>query len=158
MDKIGVMSSLLARSREDYGQYYDVHFMDIYKMFVEMADRVSQRRGIANSFYVSVNAALIALVSFLVERAEENYAILVLLGILICICLVWASNINAYKRLNSAKFDVICEMEKMLPVRAYGAEWDILTNKKHKTLCFNETFVPYCCIFLYALYFIYSLI
>ncbi len=34
--------------------------MELYKLAVEMADRVSARRGTANAFFVTVNTALLA--------------------------------------------------------------------------------------------------
>ncbi|RDD97660.1 hypothetical protein DTW92_07525 [Paracoccus pantotrophus] len=37
----------------------DKEVLEIYKMLVEMADRVSQRRQSANSFYLTVNTAII---------------------------------------------------------------------------------------------------
>ena len=36
--------------------------LDMYKTAVEMADRVSARRGTANTFFVTLNAALAAVV------------------------------------------------------------------------------------------------
>ena len=36
--------------------------LELYKLAVEMADRVSARRALANSFFVTVNGALVALV------------------------------------------------------------------------------------------------
>jgi len=38
----------------------------------------------------------------------------------------WRALLRYYRRLNGAKFDVINEMEKMLPVKPYTDEWAIL--------------------------------
>ena len=34
--------------REEYGTNYQAHLLEEYKLYVEMADRVSQRRAVAN--------------------------------------------------------------------------------------------------------------
>jgi hypothetical protein len=46
-----------------YGDKFQDHLMEQYKICVEMADRVSVRRNQANSFYISLLSALIALLS-----------------------------------------------------------------------------------------------
>src|SRR5262245_9792406 len=35
------------------------HLLEQYKLYVEMADRISQRRGTANTFFLTVNTAII---------------------------------------------------------------------------------------------------
>ena len=39
--------------------------IDQYKLYVEMADRVSSRRAAANTYFLSLNTAVVALVSYL---------------------------------------------------------------------------------------------
>ena len=38
----------------------DPQVLDIYKLAVEMADRVSSRRATANAFFLTVNTGLVA--------------------------------------------------------------------------------------------------
>ncbi len=38
-------------------------YLELYKLAVEMADRVSARRATANAFFLTVNTALLAFVS-----------------------------------------------------------------------------------------------
>ncbi|MGL6307740.1 hypothetical protein ACSZMF_18840 [Aeromonas caviae] len=45
-DKLNLISSL----KSAYGEEYEKHLFEQYKMFVDMADRVSARRMLANSF------------------------------------------------------------------------------------------------------------
>ncbi|MGW1594955.1 RipA family octameric membrane protein [Streptomyces sp. NPDC002343] len=42
--------------------------LDLYKLAVEMADRVSARRGTANAFFLSVQTALVTVLGFSVPR------------------------------------------------------------------------------------------
>ena len=47
---------------EEYGEDYRAHLLEQYKLYVEMADRVSQRRDQSNRFYVTIVSALAAIV------------------------------------------------------------------------------------------------
>jgi predicted homoserine dehydrogenase-like protein len=57
-----------------------------------------------------------------------NYATKCPLGVL------WKRNIDSYKDLNTGKFRVITEMEKVLPVAAFTAEWEVLQRGENKSL------------------------
>ena len=46
---------------EKYGDNYQAHLMDQYRLYVEMADRTSQRRDQSNRFYAGLVSAIIAL-------------------------------------------------------------------------------------------------
>ena len=46
---------------DEYGENYQAHLPEQYKLYVEMADRVSQRRDQSNRFYVTLVSALVAL-------------------------------------------------------------------------------------------------
>ena len=47
----------------EYGPSYRDHSFEIYKTYLEMADRISGRREKANSFFLALNTALIALLA-----------------------------------------------------------------------------------------------
>lgn len=94
-------------------------FLDEYKLAVEMADRVSARRGAANSFFLTVNTALTALLGgtdlkWYVSAAGIAFAA------------TWWALLRSYRDLNRAKFTVILQMEERLPVQIYGDEWRVL--------------------------------
>ena len=96
---------------------------DIYRMLVEMADRVSQRRQAANNFYLSVNTALIGASAYLstLRPMWASLAVIAVAGI--AISLLCMRNIDSYRTLNAAKFRVITDLEKTLPVQAFTEEW-----------------------------------
>jgi hypothetical protein len=52
---------LLSHAAADYGDRYREHLFEQYKMYVDSADRISQRRSSTNSFLLTVNAALVTL-------------------------------------------------------------------------------------------------
>jgi hypothetical protein len=44
----------------------------------------------------------------------------------IMLSVAWAAQLHRYRELNQAKFAVIAELEELLPVRPYQAEWRAL--------------------------------
>lgn len=97
------------------------HYFDLYKLAVEMADRISARRGIANSFFLTVNTGLAALLG----SGELRWYVAAAGIIFSC---TWWALLKSYRELNSAKFQIILAMEERLPVRVYGDEWDRLKS------------------------------
>lgn len=92
------------------------NYFELYKLAVEMADRISARRGVANSFFLTVNTALITLLGTLDVRWYTAVAGIVL-------CATWWALLKSYRDLNRTKFEIILAMEARLPARVYGDEW-----------------------------------
>lgn len=92
------------------------HYFEIYTLAVEMADRVSARRLVANSFFASINTGLIALIG---TKGSPWYVA----GAGALLCLVWWALLKSYRELNSAKFKVINAMEAQLSVKIFSDEW-----------------------------------
>ena len=49
-----------AISPDGVSQTYDGALLEQYKLYVEMADRVSARRGLTNSFFLTLNTSVVA--------------------------------------------------------------------------------------------------
>jgi hypothetical protein len=101
---------------------------ELYKLAVEMADRVSARRASANALFVGIQTASVASLGFLAARRPPAPD-----GFLVAICAVgvigagaWFLLLRSYRDLNRAKFNVILKLEDQLPVRIYGEEWQSL--------------------------------
>ena len=134
MDIENKLSSL---EKKDYGNEYNSHLLEMYKIFLEMMDRISSRRQSANSFFLSINTAIVALVGYvqLGKKAGESvdfYWVVGLAGMVLCY--TWYRLTKSYKDLNSAKFKVILEVEKKLPISPYDAEWETLGKGKNAKL------------------------
>jgi hypothetical protein len=71
-------------------------YLELYKLAVEMADRVSARRAVANSFFLTVNTALAALLGSGSFRWYVSVA-----GIVFAV--TWWALLRSYKELNAAK-------------------------------------------------------
>lgn len=116
--------------------------LEQYKLFVEMADRNSERRGETNKFYITILTGLLALTSWAATNThlcEVFNIVLLFISILsFVLCGIWYLNINSYRQMNRGKFDVILEMEKQLPFPCYGREWEILESGKN-----HRNYIPY---------------
>lgn len=97
----------------------------IWQTCVEMANGVSQRRDTMNNLFVTLNIAVIAAVSWM---WDVKTVFLCAAGLVICV--VWLLYINNFKRLNTAKFRVIYDLEERLGVTPFKDEWDILKKTK----------------------------
>lgn len=137
-----------------------------YKLYVEMADRISQRRAQTNQFYITVLSALFVILSLIVSNGlYQNllYIIVsVIAGIGIILCIVWFKNIKSYKQLTSGKFLVIHQMEEKLPFDAYKKEWEILGKGEKWDVYFPltnlEKFLPLIMAGLYGFIILLSII
>jgi len=144
-------SELLAVKEEDYGENYKKHMLELYKLYVEMADNVSTRRCNANTFFLSVNTLLVAAIGVLTELQSgletlNMWWVLVTSFAGILFSWTWLSTVNCYKQLNSGKFKIIHLIEQKLPLAMYKAEWAYLKPKKgvsrYKQLTVVEMWVP----------------
>ena len=144
-------------------ELYQNHILEQYKMYVEMADRISARRNLANVFFLSLNTTLISIIGFLINKIkliEPSWLILFPLAGVIAICIVWWWLIRSYRNLNTAKYKVIGFLEQRLPSSPYwSAEWKELGEgkdwKKYLPLTALEKYIPIVFCLLYILLGIY---
>ncbi|WP_028058912.1 RipA family octameric membrane protein [Candidatus Solirubrobacter pratensis] len=136
-----------SRSRADYGENFDAHTLEQYKLFVETEERLVSRRQEENRFFLSINALVVTVVGVLLrqgisdKQASVGITLLAMAGLALCVA--WFSIIGSYKTLNRAKFDVIEEFEAQLPVRMFGAEWDAAESRGYKPFTLIERRVPF---------------
>lgn len=146
----GLDAALAGVPASEYGAQYREHVLEVYKTYLELADHISERREKANSFFLAVNAALVALLAKDalgdIDKAPRGLQILVpLVGIVLCY--LWYRIIRSYRDLNSAKFKVVHAIERHLPLRPYDAEWEHVgrgkDKKKYLPFTHVENFVPW---------------
>jgi len=128
-------NSLFKACEKDYGAEYKNHLFEQYKLYVESAEKISDRRQSANNYFITINTALVALIglSFRViisDNLKWVRALVALVGIIICV-IFWFL-LRSYRQLNSGKFKVIQEIEQKLPIALYGYEWEISKQGKDK--------------------------
>ena len=127
------------------------HLFEQYKIYVESAEKVSDRRSNLNTFYLSLTTTVAGIIGYLKSNKIENseYLIVGLSISAILICIYWISLLENYRKLNSGKFEVIHEIEKELPLNLFEYEWGKLGKgndpKLYKKLSNVEKIIP--CVF-----------
>ena len=126
---------------------YRSYLLEQYKIFITSAEKISDRRQTANSFYVTLNTVIITLVSYLHRGQGENldnYFLIPLAGVVVSY--TWLRLLRSYKDLNTAKFSVIHMIENKLPLNMYDAEWEALgrgkDTKKYRSFTSLEFTIP----------------
>jgi hypothetical protein len=110
----------------DASEKYQAAIMEQYKLYVEMADRISARRSTTNTFFLTLNTAVLALIGLVVrDTGTANHGLIVVALVILSIqCVAWFWLLRSYRQLSSAKFRVIGAMEERLPASPYWrAEW-----------------------------------
>jgi hypothetical protein len=107
--------------------------LEQYKIYVEMADRISARRSLTNTFFLTLNTAVFAGVGALLKEPPKfpSWMLVFPLIALITQCAAWYFLVRSYRQLNSAKYTVVGALEERLPASPYwSAEWKALGEGK----------------------------
>jgi hypothetical protein len=123
--------------------------LEQYKLYVEMADKISERRTHANNFFVTLNSSLITVYGIATAKDSiiQGGPWLWLVPIAgIAICLLWSEIIRSYRDINTAKFKVMHEVEERLPLALYKYEWEVAKHgdgSKYRPTSHIEMWVPW---------------
>lgn len=98
-----------------------------YKLFVELMDRLAQRRDNMNKFYITIISAIFAL-NITESSLINDHTLPSILGIALCV--VWFIHIRSFRLLNRGKFKVINEMEQQLPYACFDKEWQFIRDNE----------------------------
>lgn len=151
-------------NESEYKSDYSAHLLEQYKLFVEIADRISTRRAQINKFYIILVSVLLVLVAISVEKGgyeDIRYLIFFAASILgLSLCFIWFISVRSYRLLNSGKFRVIHEMEQQLPFAPFKNEWEALGKgelaKKYRRKMRIEGYIPLLLSLPYWILFFYS--
>lgn len=128
--------------------------LEIYKLLIEMADKVSERRQAANNFYLSINTLLLGGATYLGVSAPSDYHGWTVAVAGVMICWSWSRSIHSYRTLNDAKFKVINDLELSFSCSPFTDEWRHLDpdgdGKKHRPFSTVEKAVPRIFIVVYV--------
>lgn len=142
-----------------YEAQFHQHLLDQYKLYVESVQQVSDRREKANNYFLTINSTLVALygVASAAMGNQRWHVALPVAGFLVCI--TWYSLVTAYKNLNTAKFRIIHEVERNLPVAWIRSEWQLCeygVGKKYRPLTHIEWVIPVLFGLLYIALLVYT--
>lgn len=108
----------------------------LYAVSVEMADRVSARRGLANQFYLSIETLLLGVPAFfgLSTPTDDHFdprSAMLLAAIGVVVSAAWWLQLRSYRQLNAAKFEVILKIEAdHFAIHPFSDEWDSLKKDR----------------------------
>lgn len=151
---------------DDGGEKYQSAILEQYKMYVEMADRVSSRRGLTNTFFLTLNTLVFTLFGVFWKDRPGKISTLALVPLLIAAlveCATWWFMVRSYRQLNTGKFKVIGLLEERLPASPYwSAEWQALKEGKdpwvYLPLTYAEQVVPALFAVIYVLGFLFVIL
>lgn len=152
-------SNPLRTNENEYGKDYKEHLLQQYKLYVEGADRVSSRRALSNTFFLSVNTALLSVDGLAASQAIKaitlpSFTFLAVFTIgSVLLSITWYLILRSYDQLNTGKFEVIHKLERALPASLYAAEWTALGRgsqpKTYRPISKLEADVPLLFIAIY---------
>lgn len=155
--------SVDAGTYADGGERYQAALFEQYKLYVEMADRVSSRRALANGFFLTLNTGVLAAAGVLWAQVPGNWLLVVPLLVLLVQVSAWFWLIRSYRQLNAAKYVVVGALEERLPASPYWrAEWKALGEGKDKArywpMTHLEQWVPVVFAAVYLVGFVIALV
>lgn len=146
-DRGNKLMGLKSVPREEFGEQYNATVLEQWKTCVEMANSNAEKRTNSNNIFITINAALLAVVSFTLDYKS---IVLSIAGIFVCIS--WLYSIESYKKLSSVKYHIVNEMENQLPLRPFAYEWEMLNcERKYLGLTKIEKVLPWLFIMMYAI-------
>jgi hypothetical protein len=122
---------------QDPRVHYQATILEQYKLYVEMADHISSRRGLTNTFFLTLNTLVFTIIGSFVKDATQLPPVLLALALVIALgqCSGWFLIVRSYRQLNSAKFKVIGALETRLPASPYWrAEWKALAEGRDRRI------------------------
>ncbi|MEV2226325.1 hypothetical protein AB0E01_41680 [Nocardia vinacea] len=138
------------------GTTYESAVLEQYRLCVEMADRVSARRGLANSFFLTLNTGIFTLVTAFGKIPQQDKVgwLAIPLVAILGQCFAWFYLVRSYRLLNSAKYQVVGALEERLPASPFWrAEWWALGEGKDRSrywpLTHIEQWIPVLFAFAY---------
>jgi hypothetical protein len=157
IDRAGLFNDIQDGVVYPSNEKWYTHLLDQYKLYVKMADRISQRRATANTYFLSVNSAILAFVGYLTAKDSNEHLWMLAAGGA-ALSILWEALITSYSNLNTAKFKVIHLIETRLPISPYEAEWIAMEEGKNRRLyrpiSHIERGVPYIFVALHAIVFL----
>ena len=149
-------------NQQEQNAEYTEALLALHKLYVEMANAVSQRRDSTNRFLLTLATTPVALL-VLASRGNQdifsNPLAMVASGLVgLAVSCAWVLNLTMYRKLNRAKFIVIEEIEADLPHAGFTKEWQLLKADRYQGLTKTETMLPalaglfYAGLILYAVY------
>lgn len=122
--------------------------MEQYKLVLESAERLEDRRQSLHAFFVSLNTVLLAAIGLVAKQAidakqDDLFLFIPLIASFgAFLCQTWTRQIWSYGQVRRSKFAVLVAMEPRLPAAPFVAEWISLVQRQYESFTESETRVP----------------
>ena len=123
---------LFNHSEGTYGDSFNAHLLEQYKLYVQSAENVSARRVASSRYLLTINAALVALYGFQSADFGESWWMLGVPIVGVIVSVLWFLIIKSHADLNRVKFKIIHELEEHLPAAIYEHEWQLAESGRGK--------------------------
>lgn len=153
------LAKLIRHAEESYGASFKADLFEQYKLYVESAEKISERRVAANNYLLTVNAFLVTLYGLVAASRFNTYWTVLVPVAGFLVALTWYRIITSYRDLNTIKFKVIHELEDHMPAALYDYEWrkaEAGRGKAYHPLSHLERWVPIIFMVLYVLLIAFS--
>ena len=133
-----------------------------YKILLSTSESLIERRQKLTTTYLSIFSVMLPVLSAMLtfEQAFLQLGAFFVSSICIILCLSWRGTIISYGKSNRAKFAILEEMEKQLPVAMFASEWLVLKRitTRYKSFTNRETTIPVIFIAIYTIFAVLSLV
>jgi hypothetical protein len=148
--KTGSIDRILLQHGNPQSESDKAVLVELYKMMVESSESLVNRRQAVNTFFLTVNGAILTATGLLIRFEGDlrlkalGVAVVALTGAILSAA--WRSLIRSFGQLNTGKFKVINRLESLLPVAIYSAEWEALdrgeNSKVYRSFTSREIWAP----------------
>ncbi len=155
-----IFTKKYAEAPQEVLSEHSAELLEQYKMFQKTSEDLVVRRQEVNSFYITVNSAMAAVLGLVLGLVHYpvNFLIIGFMSIVgIILDISWIGILESYGTLNSAKMKLINLIEEQLPVPLYDLEWRIMSDKlnsrKYVSFTDSEKRVPklFLCVYVFVL-------
>jgi hypothetical protein len=131
----------LIHSEKGYGPDYKAHLLSQYQIYCEALENATSRRQELNRLFILLNTGIFTIIGILLQQGNSKSLFISLLPVVIIgffVCYLQWKFLGMYKELITAKFNVIYEIEKSLPLGLYIQEWEQINSRNNKYKSFSE--------------------
>ena len=151
---------LISNPKASYGESFQAHLLEQYKLYVESSQKVTDRRITTGNYLLTVNSFLLTVFGVAASQHLGGFwlAIVPVAGLLVSF--TWYSLVVFYRNLGASKYKVVHQLESFLPVAPFRYEWRTAHDekaKRHTGVTHLERVVPLAFAAIYLVLLGYSL-
>jgi len=151
------LEQLLSNPKASYGESFQAHLLEQYKLYVESSQKVTDRRITTGNYLLTVNSFLLTVFGVAASQHLGGLwlAIVPVAGLLVSF--TWYSLVVFYRNLGARKYKVVHQLESFLPVAPFLCEWRARDERGRRGVTHLERLIPLTFAAIYLVLLGYSL-